>query len=305
MSGFGIQVNDVLTSVSFVLLEKSMDTVLSAPVAAGVRTVTMVHPCLYVGAQIIVGNRGTVTEEIVTVSAITAADFTATFAQTHAAGESIRGATVPSGQINQLSSPNISTAAVVAPLFTQAELRGYCFDIENDFLERTRPVYTSGNVNLAIGNPIASAPADSIRIERADIQGTALWNASQSELDMSSPGSLVGSDTPTMWYQDKTNTGKFAVASAPPVNLVAELFYSQKRTAIPALTDFLVMPDICWLYLKYGVLATCFAKEGEMRDARRAAYCSKRYERGVQYVRMFMRQMQAQMDYSRLAEVGV
>jgi len=70
------------------------------------------------------------------------------------------------------------------------------------------------------------------------------------------------------------------------------------------LTDGLLSGDIFWPYLKYGVLAICFSKDGEMRDARRAAICEKRYERGIAYAKKLMRSVQVEMDFSRLASVG-
>src|SRR5258708_38192240 len=108
MSGMGIDYCFVLQSISFALVEKVLSTVLPVQLAVGVHAVTIVDPSIYVGAQIVVGVLGTNTQEVVTVSAITDVDFTATFTRPHLAGEPVRSATFPSGQINQLSSPNIA-----------------------------------------------------------------------------------------------------------------------------------------------------------------------------------------------------
>jgi len=159
--------------VSFVLLEKFVASTFPSAVTTGSNIVPLIDPSLYVGAQIIAGNPGSGTQEVVTVTAVTASDFTAAFQHPHAIGETLRGATFPSGQVNQLASPNISTAANVAPLFSQAELLDYFRDVQNDFLERTRSAYAIATVALAANNPVATAPVDCIRLERIDIEGGA------------------------------------------------------------------------------------------------------------------------------------
>jgi len=95
------------------------------------------------------------------------------------------------------------------------------------------------------------------------------------------------------------------VAPKPPINLNAELIYSQKSAVTPLLSDGLMVADVFWPYLKYGVLAVCFSKR--WRDARPlpAKLCQSRYERGVEYAKKFMRSVQVEMDFSRLASARV
>lgn len=287
-------VHDVLEQVSRALVESCLVSAFPAPVALGSQVVAAVDPAIYVGAQLIAGYR-TPNQEIVTVTAITNANFTATYANTHAALDPLVAATFPSGQIIQDLAGAISPAATVAPLFTQAEMLGYFKDAQNDFLESTRMIYAIAGQALTANLAIYPTPADSIRVERISIGGTALWNVSQAELDMNNANWQSETGGPTQWYQDKLGTGKFAVAPPPPVGLAAKLWYSQKGTTLPLLTDSLLVPDVFWPYLKYGVLGKAWSKDGETKDPRRAAYCAKRYLRGVQYGVMFARGMQAVM----------
>lgn len=283
-------VNDVLEWVSRVLVESTLNTVLPAPVGPGVGVVAVVDPAIYLGALLVVGAGNSL--EIITVTAISGANFTANFANGHQAGETLKAATFPSGQVSQYVSALISPAAAVQPLFTQAEMLGYLRDVQNDFLETTRLIFAITTQNLTQNVPVNNTPADSIRVERIQIGGTSLWNVSQEELDMYSPSWQAEQGAPSSWYQNHLNTSQYAVAPPPPVGLVAELWYSQKGITLPLLTDSLIVPDIFGMYLKYGVLQKAWEKDGETKDARRSAYCGKRYMRGVQYGLKFSQAIQ-------------
>lgn len=292
-------VNDVLESVSRVLIEDTFNSTLPAPVGIGAAAIALVDPAIYVGALLVVGAGASL--EVVPVTAITANNFTATFAKAHLAGEAIRAATFPSGQISQYVVGSISSGATVSPLFTQAEMLGYFRDVQNEFLEATRMIYASATQVLTQNTTIYSSPVDSVRIERIDIAGVALWNVSQAELDMDNIGwAGAGAQTPQNWYQDHLNTAQYALSPKPPLNPgSAELWYSQKGTTTPALSDGLIVPDIFWPYTKYGVLEKAWSKDGETKDPRRAAYCQKRFIRGVGYGRKFMDSIQAAMAAAR------
>jgi hypothetical protein len=295
VAGLSYQANDVLTVVSYALLERPLFATLPGNIAAGVRTVAIVDRAIYAGAQIIVGVVGG-NQEIVTISSVSATDFTATFANAHSAGEVVKGATFPGGRTLQGVTANVAAGAATAPLFTQAEVLQYLFDVQNAFLEATRCVYRVNTVNLTGGLATAALPADCIRMERVGIAGVALWPMAQAEIDLSGNGTVTA---PVGWYLDRQNAGLFAVDPPSVGSVVADVVYSQKGTALPVLTDSLIAPDGCWPYLVFGVLASAFSKEGEMRDARRAAYCAKRYERGVQYVANYMKQLKMSPGFGK------
>lgn len=301
MSGFGLQVNDVMTAVAYALLERPLFAVLPGNIVAGVRTIAIVDRAIYAGAKIIVGTVG-VNQEIVTISSITANDFTATFAQGHNTGEVVKGATFPGGQTLQSATANVAAGATTAPLFTQAEVLQYFQDVQNDFLERTRVIYNLATHIFSAKSgpisPVSNLPSDCIRMERVDIVGgAALWPMSSPEIDIGGNGNPA---QPVGWYLDRQNTGQFAVDPPPTATTTIEMLYSQKTVnAVSVLTDALLVPDLVWLYLKYGILASAFSKEGEMRDARRAAYCTKRYERGVQYTANYMKQMKMSPGFGK------
>src|SRR5438132_3232874 len=268
-----IIVSDLLTEVSMALVEKRVSTSLGTTITAGVRTVTPVSmTAIYVNAQLIVGTGGT--QEIVTVSAIpSATQFTATFAFGHASTDAVVGATFPSGQTDH-------------PLWTQAEMVSYVVEVQADFLLKVRPVYESSavagtNISIIANNRFYTQPAMAIRVERASINGFDLYETTQSDLDLQNANWPVDSGTPTHWFRDQIDTTKFGLYPLPPSGGTLDLWYSKRGPTTLALTDTLVVPDIFRHYIKLGVLARAWSKDGEARDPSRADYCTKRFQMGV------------------------
>jgi hypothetical protein len=265
---------DILADVSYVLLEQFVDTQLGTavsgpPGAATVFPLSMVG--IYVGAILVV-DEGTPNMEAVTVTAITATSFTAAFANAHISTAPLNGATFSSG------------------LFTQAEMLEYLHHTENDFLVKVRPVYAAATQNLS-GNRYYPQPADAIRIERISSSSVAWNDTSQLSLDMDNPNwqSDHQSADPKAWFQDEIGLDQFGIWPLIDIGgLVANIWYSQKQVSVTTFLSPFVVPDIFTMYLKYGVLARAFSKDGEQRDDLRAKFCQKRFDFGVMLARMFL-----------------
>ena len=227
---------------------------------------------IYVGATLVVG-RGTPNLEAVTVTAVTPSSFTAIFANTHTSIDTVNGATFSSG------------------LFTQTEMLEYLYNTQNDFLVKVRPVFAAATQVLS-GARYYSQPASAIRIERISSSGKAWQNTSQLSLDMDNSNWQADhqSDDPKAWFQDEIGINQFGLWPLIDIGgLIANIWYSQKDldSGIVFLTPF-ILPDIFTMYLKYGVLARAFSKDGEQRDDLRAKFCQKRFDFGVMLARMFL-----------------
>jgi hypothetical protein len=147
-----IVANDILTQVSFHLVEKVVKTTLGTAVSPGPAVVTppsMVG--IYNGAMMIVGSGATL--EIITASSVTLATFTATFTYSHAGTDPLYGATFPSGQPPMF-------------LFTQTEMLNYLVNAQQDFLLKVRLLYSISQVDYAVGEQYFTQPNSAIRIER-------------------------------------------------------------------------------------------------------------------------------------------
>lgn len=266
---------DILQDVSYVLIEPVVDTTLGTLVGApGPATVFPGSMAgIYFGATLIIG-RGTPNVETLIVLGVGLTSFSATFANTHLAADTVSGATFPSG------------------LFSQQEMLGYLANAENEFLIKVRPMYGSATQALSIAMRVYPQPASAIRIERISSTKKAWTNTSMLTLDLDNPNWQADhtSDDPKAWFQDEIGLDNFGIWPLVDINgITAQLWYSVKETVNPLtfLTP-LVLPDIFTMYLKYGTLARAFSKDGEQRDDLRAKFCQKKVDFGVMLARMFL-----------------
>lgn len=261
--------NDVLNEISYVLVEPVVSTTLGTVVTAGTHTVTPGSMLsIFAGAQLIVGTG--VTEEVITVTAVTTTTFTATFANAHAASDAVIGATFPVGEDNN-------------PFFGQNEILTYLSNAQNDYLTACPVILGVTTQNFAPAQRIQNVPPDAIQIERVAVTGSALWEQGQVSTDWLSPTwQQATPGHPQTWFEDRVNFMTYGVQPVPLNAFTAELLYAQRDSALLALNEGFLLPDPFLTYLKYAVLAQCFGKDGEMRDPGRAQYCQQRASLGVQ-----------------------
>lgn len=282
-----ITYQQLLAYISFALIEETMLFPIGANIAAGVQTVAIPIPFTgdaYPGAQITIQGAN---PELITVISATQTSFTANFAFSHLSTDIVFGSTFPSEQPD-------------APLFTQQEMIQYIDEVQNDFLLKVRPLYTVSTVPVNTNQRFYAQPPNCIRLERVAINpnpnsytGTTmdLYETSQASLDMSDPTWLGEFETPAQWFRDQIDTAQYGYRPLPSANLAAELWYSYSgeylQTQSNLLTTLLV-PDIFYHAIKYGVLARAWSKDGEVRDPDRAQYCQKRYDMVVMLAIKFM-----------------
>lgn len=290
---FTTTVENLLEDVSLALIEVVVNTILGTVVnLVGFQSVTPASMVgIYPGAYLLV-DVGSVQEQV-TVTAVTATSFTAYFVSPHAVNAIVAGATFSSGATDH-------------PLFTQNEMLAYLAEVQNEFLLKTRCIFgvtgtfsEPANLALAAQTRFYAQPDVAIRVERvARIIPNSpqpimdLYDTTQSDLDMDNYAWGAGSDVPMKWFRDQIDTSKFGLEPMPNVNGFLELWYS-KRGPVGNQNAFflsatLLIPDVMVHYLKYGVLARAWSKDGESRDPLRSEYCKKRFEFGVMVVQRFM-----------------
>ena len=256
----------VLEQVSYRLLEQIVNATLNpvgGAILAGTRTVTPSNMTgIYAGAMVIVGTGTNI--EVVTVISITSATFTAAFANGHPGTDPVSGATFSSGQ-------------PTTPLWSQEEMLDYLESVQNDFLCAVRPVYAIATQTLQVGIPSYPNPADAIRVERISVNGTELWNMTQTDIDWQGGYSPRAGQGPLNWYQDKVGPFNFAVDPIPQTGNTARIFYSQLGSTSLGLLSTLTVPDIFWPALSWGILSIALSKDGEVKDLGRSAIAQQKF----------------------------
>jgi hypothetical protein len=118
---------------------------------------------------------------------------------------------------------------------------------------------------------------------------TRAYEVSQEELSCQNPSWRSSHITSiASWYEDRTGLYGFGISGIPAIGFPVELLCAVRDTDTLALTDKLLVGDIFLHYVKYQALRYIWSKDGEVRDASRAAYCKMRFERGVQSIRRWM-----------------
>ena len=274
-------VNDVLNEVSAVLVEPVVNTTVAAAISAGTQTVTPGSMAsIYTGALLIVGTGAS--QEVVTVTATTSTTFTAVFANSHGGGTAVTGATFPVAQTGD-------------PFFTQQEMLHYVDKAQHDYLVRVPFCMTVATQSFAPQQRIGTIPSDCLQIQRISVNGKALLEQGQMSHDLLDSGwPQAFADFPNTWFEDRVNFMTFGVQPVPLNIFTAELMYAQHALNALGLTSSFLLPDPFLTYVKYNVLAQCFAKDGEMRDPARADYCQRRFDTGVQIGLQFYDNVTAQ-----------
>lgn len=284
-------VQDILSDVSFALLEPRVVTTLGTAVAAagiGVcspPSMAGIYPGAMLSVLLAAADLAGAESEVVTVISTTTTTFTAQFQFPHIATAVLKAPTFPSGQTDH-------------PLFTQAEMLGYFADVQNDFLTRVRPIYAVGSAAMRPNIPVYAIPSDAIRVERIALAGRHLSNVAQHDIDWLDPAFAQSGvpQNPDYWYQDGIQVQSFGVAPTPQRQDTFELFYSQRAGTTVSLLDNLFVPDVMGFVLKFGILARAWSKDGEQRDPARAQACQQMYDLMVMVAKKFLYGISGRMN---------
>lgn len=155
--GVGYRIaGDVLMEISFHLLQPACYQALATPVTAGTAVTAQVATTdsMYPGALLVVEQAANAAIEVITVTSVTdATHFVATFANNHAAGAPVWGATFPKQYQTD-------------PIFTQSEMLGYLSRAQNEFLTAVPCNYQRFFQTVNTNQVYQSTPSTAVIIDR-------------------------------------------------------------------------------------------------------------------------------------------
>jgi hypothetical protein len=118
---------------------------------------------------------------------------------------------------------------------------------------------------------------------------TRAYEVSQQELSCQNPSWRTSHITSIQsWFEDRTGLYGYGVNGVPAIGFPVQLLCAVRDTDTLALTDKFLVGDIFLHLVKYQALRYIWSKDGEVRDASRAAYCKMRFERGVASIRRWL-----------------
>lgn len=275
VSGVGyLIVNDLMSDMSYALIDNPVSTTVpGGGIAAGSQTVLVFDKGMYVGAQIIVGVIGG-DAEIVTITAVVPqTSFTATFANNHAAGEPVIGATFPNRQPYD-------------PFFLQSEIIGYISQSMNDFLTDCPLAVNVATVTVAPSAALTALPGDSMQPVRVGFNKYPLRETSQSTLDaMNYRWNVEAASKPKYYFRDKTGLQNVGITPRSNATTPLEVVYNQRSAETLGMADGFIIPDPFLLYVKYRALSMALSKDGEARSPSLSKYYDQRYSFGIKVCR--------------------
>ena len=196
-----LRVIDRLQDASYALFQPVVNEQFPAPITAGSQTIPISNPavwvptvCFYIGAQLVCGVTGG-NLEVVTVTGVNVGmSFTAVFANAHAAGEQINGATFP-------------VRYPTDQLFTQAEMLAYISTATNDFLTDVPLAYNIAALTVTPSAQNVALPSDSLFPVRVAYQSYPLRETSQANLDGTNyPWSSQGLSQPRLFFGTRSRS---------------------------------------------------------------------------------------------------
>lgn len=175
----------------------------------------------------------------------------------------------------------------ITEVINYINLRTYRFYLETGLLQKR------AQIPVAANSDEIDLPTDLIDIKRiAWVRAgltTELPRADLEQVDAWIPDweSVTATD-PVVYSQAPEPS--LSVRLAPTVSLagVLDLTYVARPDAVTNDCSIFPLPDEWVPFVKYGVLADMWAKEGECNDPERSAYCEQRYHDGIDLARLLL-----------------
>lgn len=177
-------------------------------------------------------------------------------------------------------------------LWTQEEVLNYLNQRIVRFLMETGLIQTRTTVAVSAGVSDVSLPSDNVELRRV------AWNSGSSvsvltridtmALDYGSVGWQAASGVPYAYIEEPQDPLNIQLVPNPTLGGTVDILYVRAPTAITSTCVNLPVPSFLTPYVKYGVMADMFMKQGEANDPDRAEYCESRFTEGVQVTKGFL-----------------
>jgi hypothetical protein len=270
-----LRVIDRLQDTSLALFEPVVNLQFPVTIAAGVQTIGVGDPSIYDGCLLVAGVTGG-NLEVITVTASTVNSFTATFANAHAAGEWINGATFP-------------VRYPTDPLFTQAEMLAYISSATDDFLTDVPLAYNLADLTVSPTQQNTPLPVDSLFPVRIAYESYPLRETSQSNLDSMFYGwTQAPLDKPRVYFRDKIPIQNVGIWPRMGNTVPLECVYAQRQTQTMGWGDGFLVPDPFTVAILQRTLSFAYSKDGEARQPGLAKYWASRYQMSVKIAKMIL-----------------
>ena len=126
---------------------------------------------------------------------------------------------------------------------------------------------------------------------------TRMYEVTQTELTMQGRNwraSYTG--TPTAFFEDRSGNMRWGVNTLLQANFPAELLVAVRDADVLGWLDGFLVPDVFLHYVSYKAFEYIFQKDGVRQNPSMAAYCKKRFDRGVQTANRYVDGLQLNLE---------
>lgn len=174
-------------------------------------------------------------------------------------------------------------------LWTQTEVLSYMNERLVRFIMETGLLRERVLLNVTSGIAEVSLPSDLVEVRRVALTGEGvLTKIDAFALDHGKTGWETASGTPYAYVEEPLQTLTIQLVNTPNANGTVDVLYVKAPAAIVAGCWTLPIPSIMTPYIKYGIMADMFMKQGEANSPERAEYCEGRFTEGVELTKMFI-----------------
>lgn len=181
-------------------------------------------------------------------------------------------------------------ASFDSDIWTIAEVVDWLNDRNRRFLAETRLIQNLGNITTVINqaryelNDLSATLIDIIRIAWVKTSDNSSYEVSAFDplrMDLLRSNWPSQQDTPVIYSRIVQPTTSIDLIPAPNVAGKLDIIYTDTGAALSNTAVVTTVPNDFTPYVKWGVLADMFKKEGQSFDPLRWAYCRRRFEEGV------------------------
>lgn len=173
-------------------------------------------------------------------------------------------------------------------LWTQTEVLGFFNQRFAEFLVETGVILTHSTQAVSAGAISVDLPMDLMDTRRVAWNNTGLVRIDPWALDGGSVGWQTSTGVPYAYIEEPLDPLTIRLVPIPALSGTLDLIYVPVPDAVTSTCAPLPFPNFITPYIKYGVMADMFAKEGEASDPDRATYCEQRYQEGIEMAKMFL-----------------
>jgi len=185
---------------------------------------------------------------------------------------------------NEVCSVLLEPNGLALGLYTETQFLLDFREVIADFHQESGIIKRAIPLSVTAGQNQVALPDYVLRVEEVFYRGRYLHYIPSFELDNLVRKWRSESSSPRYWHEDRVELKHIGLFPTPSESIAnALLVVATTDTGIGSYTldtQLTGFPDSFLPYLKYGVLATVFGRDGETRDTLRQQYCQSRFQEG-------------------------